>query len=178
MTKGSWTKLALVTGLVVALAAPIAGAGAADHLDAPAAGDFQTDINDLYVFEGQDPSNTVLAVTAGPAAGAGLFAGENFADKDLAGYQIRIDTDGDAVEDITYQFDFITKDDGTQQAQVRRVDGRKATALEPRGRVIANVPVGETAELKDGGQVFTGLRSDPFFFDVIGFFNTIEGVPF
>lgn len=168
----TWIRPALVAGLVLALAAPIVGAGASDHLDSPVVSDPGIDINDLYAFEGEDPDNTVLAATVSPLA----TASTDFGTKETIGYQIRIDNDGDVVEDITYQVDFITQDDGDQFAQVRRVEGRRATDLNPRGRVVATGPVGETLELKDGGQVFTGLRSDPFFFDFLGFLGTVEGV--
>lgn len=167
----TWIRPALVAGLVLALAAPIAGAGASDHLDSPVIDDVNIDINDLYAFEGSDSSNTVLAVTVSPIADAVT----DFDTKETTGYQIRIDNDGDVIEDITYQVDFITQDDGEQKAQIRRVEGRKATDLAPRGRVVATGPVGETLTLKDGGQAFTGLRSDPFFFDLLGFLGTVEG---
>lgn len=173
MSKGHWTRPALIAGMVLVLAAPLAGAIAADHLDSPAAGTTQTDINDVYVFEGATAGTTVLAMTVAPAAG--VISSTSFADNDLAGYQIRVDNTGDTIEDLTFQVDFITRDDGSQLAQVRMVEGRKATALEPRGRVVAVGPVGETLQLKEGGQVFTGLRSDPFFFDLSGFFGTVEG---
>lgn len=174
MQRKQWVRPALVAGLVLALAAPIAGAGAADHLDSPAAGGLQTDINDLYAFEGSG-DNTVLALTVAPAAG--VIAGTDFAHKDLAGYQIRVDNTGDTIEDVTYQFDFIDRGPRQpQMVQVRLATGSDAGSLEPEGQLIARGSVGETLELKTGGQVFTGLRSDPFFFDLTGFFGTVEGV--
>lgn len=175
MQRTQWIRPALVAGLILALAAPIAGAGAADHLDSPAAGDLQTDINDLYAFEGS-ADNTVLAVTVAPAAG--VIAGTDFAHKDVAGYQIRVDNTGDTIEDVTYQFDFIDRGPNQpQMVQVRLATGDDAASLEPDGQLIARGNVGETLELKAGGQVFTGLRSDPFFFDLTGFLGTVEGVP-
>ena len=175
MRKKQWARPALVAGLVLTLAVPIAGAGAADHLDSPAAGDVQTDINDLYAFEGSDPTNTVLAVTVAPAAG--VIAGTNFAHKDVAGYQLRVDNDGDTIEDVTFQFDFIDRGPNKpQMVQVRMATGDDATSLEPEGRLVARGDVGTTLALRNGGKVFTGLRSDPFFFDFTGFLGTVEGV--
>lgn len=162
---------ALVAGLVLALAAPVMGAGAADHLDSPVVDRADIDINDVYVFEGADPSNTVLAMTVSPLASANT----DFGDKKTVGYQFRIDTNGDAVEDIIYQVDFINRGNGDQKTQIRRVEGRKATDLEPKGRVVASGPVGEALSVKGGGQAFTGHRSDPFFFDFLGFLQTVEG---
>ncbi len=169
----TWVRPALVTGLALALAAPIAISGAADHLDSPAvSGRTDIDINDVYVFEGANPANTVLAMTVSPLAGAGT----RFGDKDTVGYQLRIDNTGDAIEDITYQVDFIDQDNGGQKAQVRRVAGAKAQRLEPVGRTVAAGPVGETLTVKNGGRFFSGLRSDPFFFDLSGFRGTVEGI--
>jgi hypothetical protein len=173
MGRKPWAKPALVAGLVMALAAPIAVSGAADHLDSPAvSGRSDIDINDLYVFEGSNPSNTVLAMTVSPLAGAST----RFGDKDSVGYQFRIDNTGDAIEDITYQIDFIDLDGGSQKAQIRRVEGVKAQRLEPAGRVVASGATGSTLSIKDGGKAFTGLRSDPFFFDLSGFRGTVEGI--
>ena len=171
MSGKRWLRPALVAGIVLALAAPFAGAGAADHLDSPAVALVDIDINDVYAFEGADPSNTVLAMTVSPIASATT----RFADKELAGYQLRIDTDGDAVEDLTYAFEFTDLDDGGQKVKVREVDGTKAADVTPKGRTIANGSVGETIDLKGGGYVFAGLRSDPFFFDFLGFLQTVEG---
>jgi uncharacterized protein DUF4331 len=38
-------------------------------------------------------------------------------------YELRIDTDGDLVADITYQFRFSPSENGGQSATVRRVEG-------------------------------------------------------
>ncbi len=75
---------------------------AADHLDAPgltsSAGEARLDINDLYVFEGANPSRTVLALTVNPAA-----AGDaDFATWNEGSYHIRIDRNGDAREDVEF----------------------------------------------------------------------------
>ncbi len=171
MSGKRWLRPALVAGLVLALTAPITGAGAADHLDAPAVALVDVDINDVYAFEGADASNTVLAMTVSPLASAST----RFADKDAVGYQLRIDRDGDAIEDVTYAFEFTDLEDGDQKVKVRRVDGAKASDVTPKGRTIANGYVGEAIDMKGGGQVFTGLRSDPFFFDLLGFLQTVEG---
>ncbi|MGH2385475.1 MAG: hypothetical protein ACRDGB_10575, partial [Candidatus Limnocylindria bacterium] len=60
---------------ILALATLLIGSAAirtnaADHLDAPTVKtDGRIDINDVYVFEGQDARRTVLAMTVNPAAG-------------------------------------------------------------------------------------------------------------
>lgn len=91
--------------VVLAAAALIIGSsalrvGAADHLDAPTVKkDGRIDINDVYVFQGQNAANTALVMTVNPAAG--LLSPTTFR-KD-ARDEFRIDARGNAVEDITYR---------------------------------------------------------------------------
>jgi hypothetical protein len=170
-------------GAIAALIAIIAVIGmapavldAADHLDAPGltspGGDPRFDINDLYVFEGQRRSNTVLAATVNPlATGDSSF----LTIKDGA-YFLRVDNNGDAVEDVTYSVQFLdTRRDGRQLVFVREARGRDARGADPEGRLIGIGKTGDTIRLKDGGKLFAGLRSDPFFFDLGGFLGTVEG---
>ena len=64
--------------------------------------DAALDINDLYVFEGEAADRTAIAVTVSPAAASDSW----FARGSRQSYSIRIDQDGDAVEDVTYHFRF------------------------------------------------------------------------
>jgi hypothetical protein len=89
--------LALLFGLV---ALP---SRAADHLDAPGltppGGDTRLDINDVYAFQSPaNSANTVLIMTVNPLAGV-LNDGTFHPD---ASYDFKIDTNGDAKEDLTY----------------------------------------------------------------------------
>jgi hypothetical protein len=149
---------------------------AADHLDAPGltspGGDPRFDINDLYVFEGQRRSNTVLAATVNPlATGDSSF----LTHKDGA-YFLRVDNNGDAVEEVTYSVQFRdSRRDGSQIVSVREARGRDARSQDPEGRLIGVGKAGETIRLRGGGKLFAGLRSDPFFFDLGGFLGTVEG---
>ena len=167
---------ALLMVLVVAVGAAPQLAQGADHLDAPGlnspGGDSRLDINDLYVFEGSNPANTVLAVTVNPVA-----AGDStFIDKQDGSYHLRVDVNGDAVEDTMYSVTFITQDDGRQKVKVREATGRKARSTGKSGGVIGEGFVGESFSLKGGGTAWAGLRSDPFFFDLSGFLGTVEGI--
>lgn len=180
MTQVRKTSVALVAALLVALVVAFGSAPqfaqGADHLDAPGlnspGGDARLDINDLYVFEGSNASNTVLAVTVSP-----LAAGDStFIDKQDGSYHLRVDTNGDAREDIMYTVEFNTQDDGRQKIQVREVTGRKAGSTGKRGGVIGEGFVGESFALDGGGTAWAGLRSDPFFFDLSGFLGTVEGI--
>lgn len=167
--------------LLATAASPLAGL-AADHLDAPgltSPGDRgDVDVNDLYVFGGasdiaEGGPTTVLAVTTNPNAGA--LSPDTFG-RDVL-YQIKIDTNGDAVEDLAYQVTFKNqRSDGTQSVKIKRATDDKATSNEPNGKTIARGRTGETLDLRsDGGIGFAGLRSDPFFFDLGGFLGTVEG---
>ena len=151
-------------------AAPLIGFGA-DHLDAPNFTSPETrpdaDINDVYVFEGQNASNTVIAVTTHPAAGA--IAPLTYA-TDVK-YLIRIDTNGDAKRDLQYGLRFGKPNDEGRQRYVLilsddRGDGRHKKAVGWTGR---------TSDVRGGGKIFAGLRSDPFFFDLDAFRGTVLG---
>src|ERR671925_2008049 len=79
-------------------------ASAADHLDAPGltppGGDTRLDITDVYVFQSpSNPNNTVMIMGVNPLAG-------NLNDGTFrmgAVYDFKIDSNGDAKEDLTYR---------------------------------------------------------------------------
>jgi hypothetical protein len=147
---------------------------AADHLDAPGltspGGDARFDINDLYVFEGSDASKTVMAVTVNPLA----TGDSRFLPVQKGSYFLRVDNNGDAVEDVTYGVSFIDRGED-QLVLIRQATGQQARADRPMGRFVGLGPVNETISLRGGGKLFAGLRSDPFFFDLGGFLGTVEG---
>lgn len=171
----SLAAVALAT-LVLALATAPAGTRAADHLDAPGltspGARPDADLNDVYVFQGADASRTVIAVTTHPAAG--LIAGLDYA-TDIR-YAIRVDRDGDAVEDLAYVFDFGAPAGGTQPYTVTRYTGANARSLE-HGNVRGAGMRGASTALRGEGTAFAGLRSDPFFFDLGAFLGAVAGVP-
>jgi hypothetical protein len=133
-----------------------AGAGAADHLDAPdVRNDGRTDINDLYAFQSPtDPANTVLIMTVNPAVG--VFSGDTF--RPGAEYTFNIDQDGDAVADRIATVKFSGPATGGQKYQLKLDGGPTARGV-----------VGETAAVSGGGQITAGTFEDPFFFDLAGF---------
>ena len=173
--RSSWLALFIVLGMVLTLTTAPGAVRAADHLDAPGLAspgdDPRLDVNDLLVFEGEDEDNTVLVMTVNPVA-----AGDaTFATKQVGSYHLRIDNTGDAIEDITYSFTFKNKKDG-QKVKVRKATGQQAQSASPRGGVIAQGYVGEVFAVPNGGTALADLRSDPFFFDLIGFLETVEGM--
>jgi hypothetical protein len=94
-------------------------------------------------------------------------------------YEFKIDTDGNAVADLSYSAQFASSGDGKQTATVRRVQGKGAAGVGDDAEVIvqqAPVSVGREALVTKAGdyRFFFGWRSDPFFFDVNGNFNHMQ----
>ena len=173
-----------LSGLAIAALGAPAGVYAADHLDAP--GKFQSplgrhdaDINDVYVFAA-DAKHTVLAMTTHPALG--VVTTQTAYATDVA-YRINVmstasgrhDGDGGRTRDrdVTERLvSFVAKfgpvrKDGTQRYTVSRVRGDDR-------EVIATGRTGSVNEQNDGVKTFAGPRSDPFFFDLDAFNNTVQ----
>jgi hypothetical protein len=162
----------------------MAGLFAADHLDSPSiANRADVDINDVYAFKGNNPANTVLAMTVSPVASATT----RFGTANMTRYVIRIDTNGNGVEDIAYVAEFRNERDddddddddddrgnADQTVTIERVTGRAARSLTPSGKVVGRGDINEVIDLKGGGRFFAGLRSDPFFFDLAAFRDDVE----
>jgi len=153
----SFLALALAFGLV---ALP---ARAADHLDGPMAKhDGRLDITDVYAFQSpSNPANTVLIMNVDPVAG--VLSPTTF--NPDASYALKIDTNGDAKEDITYKVTFSAVSNGSQNVQLRRVPAKGGGAVLARGQTGANIPV------SGGGMLRVGVFDDPFFFDLVAFRN-------
>jgi hypothetical protein len=148
----------------------------ADHLDAPGLKspnmDAKIDITDIYAFQKPgDPSKTILVTNVNPLAPtlADSFEHE-------AVYDLQIDTNGDAVADIAFRYRFSPFQNGTQSATVHYATGGDAAGMNGGGQVIlTNAPCsfGREAKITTAGPYtfFAGLRSDPFFFDLVGFLH-------
>src|SRR6266849_1715917 len=144
-------------------------------------GDARLDMTDLYAFPkpGQ-PDRSVLILNVHPSFGVsplGPTTKDPFAPGAL--YEIKIDTDGDAIADITYSVQFASAEDGKQTATLRRVQGARAAGVCDEGDVIvegAPVSVAREALVAEAGdyRAFFGWRSDSFFFDAIGLFNNMQ----
>lgn len=165
--------LVAIVAMIATLIPSLSG-DAADHLDASAGGspaaNPMADINDLYAFQGADSSKTVLAVTVVPAAPANASFGDNVL------YEIKVDTTGDAVEDIAYEFNFSSvRANGSQYVVASKSTGAQAQDGVFNGTVMAYGQVGKTLTATGNGTLFTGLRSDPFFFDLDAFLNVVNG---
>ncbi len=144
-------------------------------------GDPRLDYTDLYAFpKPGDNTKSILIVNFHPSVGVnpmGPTTTEPFATTGL--YELKIDTNGDAVADIAFRVRFSSGKDGTQTATVRRADGAQAARTGDDGQALvtgAPVSVGQQAVVTDAGdyRFFAGWRGDPFFFDAAGALNDLK----
>ena len=144
-------------------------------------GDARLDMTDLYAFARPgDPNKSILILNVHPSFRLDSPApttSEPF--KPGALYEVKVDTNGDAVADFGCSVQFSSSGDGKQTATVRRLQGTRAGSVGDGDEVIvqqAPVSVGEEALVTQVGdfRFFFGWRSDPFFFDVNGNFNHMQ----
>ena len=152
----------------------------ADHLDAPGltspAMDTRVDITDLYAFQKPgDSSRTVLIMNVNPLAPT--HANEFRHD---ALYETLVDTDGDAIPNIAFRYRFTPKREDKQLAHVMRaelngqvedghVHGDEQALVEAAPVSFGSTPIVSDGVDHNGVRFFAGFRSDPFFFDLLGF---------
>jgi Domain of unknown function (DUF4331) len=135
-------------------------------------GDARLDLTDLYAFpKAGDIGKSILIMNVHPSAGvnpAGPTTDESFATEPV--YELRIDTDGDAVADIAYRVRFTSDESGAQTATLCLVKGGQA--------IIEGAPVSTAREahVTAAGdyRFFAGWRSDPSFFDTMGALNNLQ----
>jgi hypothetical protein len=144
-------------------------------------GDARLDMTDLYAFpKPGDPDKSILVLNVHPSFRLDSpepTTPEPFAPGAL--YEVKVDTDGDAVADLAYSVQFASSSDGKQTATMRRNQGPRAAGVCSEGEVLvagAPVSVGQEALVTIAGdyRFFFGWRSDPFFFDVKGNFNKMQ----
>jgi hypothetical protein len=143
-------------------------------------GDARLDLTDLYAFpKPGDPARSIFIMNVHPSVSLepmGPTTAEPFAPE--ARYELKIDTNGDAVADICYEVRFASVEGGGQTATLRRVEGAQAVAGTGGKVIVEGVPVstGREAHATQAGdyQFFAGWRSDPFFFDVLGTINNYQ----
>lgn len=144
----------------------------ADHNDVS---NPRTDIADLFVFRSpSDLGRSVLILNVHPDAS------EASASLDpAASYELKIDTDGDSEADVAIHVLFDSPPSGEPTATVYRSTGRSARRTGPIGEIViarALVSVSDEVQItmQGGWRFFAGLRSDPWFADVGGFFNAFR----
>jgi Domain of unknown function (DUF4331) len=106
------------------------------HLDSPLARqDTRLDITDVYLFRGT--AGTVFVMNLNSSVTGNKYP-ERFHPEAL--YEFKVDTDADAMEDVTFRVSFAHGEaDGRQALVLRRLDGgssrdRKAGRVDPRAR--------------------------------------------
>jgi hypothetical protein len=137
-------------------------------------------MTDLYVFtKPGDASKSTIVLNVHPSFRLDSpepTTSEPF--KPGALYEFKIDTNGDAVADLTYSVQFASSGDGKQTATVRRLQGKQPAGMGDGEVVVQQAPVsvGREALVTEAGdyRFFFGWRSDPFFFDVNGNFNHMQ----
>jgi hypothetical protein len=146
-----------------------------------AAVDARVDITDHYVFQKPgEPTRTILVLNVNPLA-------PRHANEFRHGgvYETLIDTDGDARPNIALRYRFSRKEQGRQLARVTRVELHRELEdghLEGEQQedvLVQDAPVSFGVEPlltsgSHGVHFFAGVRSDPFFFDLLGFSNGLE----
>src|SRR5580700_10273617 len=96
------------------------------------------DLTDLYAFPTPgDAGKSILIMNVHPSAVVdppGLTTAEPFATEAL--YELKIDTDSDAVADIAYRVRFSSSESGSQTATLCRVEGAQAAGTGDGGQVV------------------------------------------
>ena len=96
------------------------------------------DMTDLYAFtKPGDPAKSIIIFNVHPSFRLDSpepTTSEPFAPGAL--YEIKIDTNGDAIADICYSVQFASSEDGKQTATVRRTQGARAVGLCDDGEVM------------------------------------------
>jgi Domain of unknown function (DUF4331) len=184
-------------GLLTAAAAVGAGTlgpgngNASSHREAPLiAEDPSADLTDLYAFRSPDKPNTVT-ILANVIPGEDPAAGPNwYTFSPNARYNLKIDTNGDALPNVTYRFKFHTKTgpfflgDTAQPFTVTRIAGGKSKVV-ARGTTPPNnigprstpsyrsLAAKGVVSVAGGGSAFAGQRDDPFFGDIGAIFDLV-----
>ncbi len=144
-------------------------------------GDARLDLTDLYAFpKPGGAGKSILIMNVHPSVALsppGPTTDEPFAPGAI--YELKIDTNGDAVADIAYRVQFSSHENGAQTATVRRVEGAEAAGIGDGGQtVVERVPVSteRDARVTEAGdyRFFAGWRSDPFFFDTLGAVDNLQ----
>jgi hypothetical protein len=144
-------------------------------------GDPRVNLTDLFAFPKRgDPYKSIIIMNMHPSFGLnpqGSTTTEPFAPEAL--YELRVDTNADMVADIAYRTRFSRSTTGSMTATVRRAEGPQVANRGEEGKDIFNgapVSMGSEAQITESGayRLFTGWRSDPFFFDVDGALNKMQ----
>jgi Domain of unknown function (DUF4331) len=132
-------------------------------------GDARLDLTDLYAFpKSRDSSKSILITNVHPSVHdyldhenpLGPTTAEAFASE--AQYELKIDTDGDAVADIAYRVRFSSSKGKAQTATPRRVEGAEAAGAGDGGQtLVEGAPVSPRREARVTEAGVISLRHRP-----------------
>ncbi|MEP7345673.1 MAG: DUF4331 family protein, partial [Gemmatimonadaceae bacterium] len=177
-----WTQRRELLAPSLAAAALVAGMAivgtlkASDHQDTPEVElSPRYDVNDVYAFPSSRPGRIALVLGTSSPITPDATSRFTFGTKDQELYQIKIDNNGDAVEDLVFQLTF-TGGPGNQRVVMRgpakpNQIGTANTILP--GPPTISGPVNQLLTSANGIQLATGPRDDPFFIDLEYFFRII-----
>ena len=134
----------------------------AHHLDSPIARqDVRLDITDLYVFGGERGTVFIIDVCHSIA---GAIPVPGYHPEGM--YELKVDLNGDAVEDLTYRITFEDRNDvGRQRFTLRRLVGRDAVDQNAAGAVVAEGVTGDIVTTQAGLRIWAGKAGDPFWIE-------------
>lgn len=133
------------------------------------------DVNDVYAFPGSTPDRVVLVLGTSSPLTPAMTPSAKFGAKKEVMYQLKIDNNGDAKEDLVLQVDFVNEH-GSQRATLRgpykpKTVGTMGNKLNGPG--VLTGPVNKVLGSPTGIQLFAGQRDDPFFIDLEQFFRIL-----
>src|SRR3954470_9065425 len=176
----SHSSILFALGFVLVVVLFVQPSSGADHRDAPIAGlNPAGDITDVFAFvDPNDPSRIVVGMGVNSFAVPSVNGTYKFSPDML--YQFKFDNNGDAKEDFVIQLVFSHGSPQTVKvlgpaAPRQAFTGALNRLLKKDDAVSVDGAVGGTICDPNGVQVFTGLRDDPFVFDVSQFNRILGG---
>jgi hypothetical protein len=163
---------------VAGLLAVLATAGtlvASDHQDTPEVElSPRYDVNDVYAFPGSEPGRIALVLGTSSPLTPSATPSARFGTKDKELYQLKVDTNGDAVEDLVFQITFTGKEHQrvTLRGPLKPITTGATSNVLLHGKALEG-PVGHVLGNAHGIQLFAGPRDDPFFIDLEQFFRIL-----
>jgi hypothetical protein len=152
---------------------------ASDHQDTPLVEFNQRyDVNDVYAFPGSSPDRVVLVLGTSSPLTPARTPTARFGDASEVMYQLKVDNDGDGVENLVFQMTFENGGNGEQRVtMVGPVRPNETGTHNTRvGLQAPRYVVGLTNRVlgsPTGTQLFAGPRDDPFFIDLEQFFRVL-----
>jgi len=150
---------------------------ASDHQDTPEVElSPRYDVNDVYAFPAQRDGRIALVLGTSSPLTPAATPSAMFGTKDQELYQIKVDNDGDAREDLVFQVTF-TGPAGHQRVTLRgpykpNVVGAAGNTLLA-GKPTVSGAVDQILDGSNGVRLYAGPRDDPFFIDLERFFRIL-----